>query len=168
MRRGLQYRQRWNGIGTKVNEREKTGRKQDGTFEKGHSGNPTGRPKGSFNATTLAAQQLLKGEAETLAQTVIQLALDGDVAALRICLDRILPRRQPSVELDLGQLKDVDDIRVAHERVNAALANGQISASELAPINALLESRMKLFEVIEFEQRLSALEEAVSRANPER
>ena len=33
-------------------------------FEKGRSGNPAGRPRGSRNRSTLAAQMLLQGEAE--------------------------------------------------------------------------------------------------------
>ena len=43
---------------------ENTGRKQDGRFVKGQSGNPEGRPKGSANKATQAAQVLLEGEAQ--------------------------------------------------------------------------------------------------------
>ena len=54
------------------------------------AGNP-GRPKGSRNTTTLALKSMLDGQAEALTQKAIKLALDGDLTALRICLDRILP-----------------------------------------------------------------------------
>ena len=66
---------------------ENTGRKQIGQFEKGVSGNPTGRPKGSRNAATLAIEALLDGQAEALTQKAIQMAMDGDPVALRLCLD---------------------------------------------------------------------------------
>ena len=146
---------------------EKTGRKQDGTFDQGFSGNPAGRPKGSLNGTTLAAQQLLKGEAEKLTRKAIQLALDGDLAALRICLERVLPKRQPSIQIELGPLEEVDHLRAAFGGVLAAMANGQISATELTSLNALLDAHMKFFELVEFEKRLNALEETIARAHQE-
>jgi hypothetical protein len=40
------------------------------------------------------AEQLLDGEAEGLVRKIIQKAKHGDVAALRICIDRILPPRR--------------------------------------------------------------------------
>jgi hypothetical protein len=59
---------------------------QGGRFQKGRSGNPDGRPKGSRNKTTVIAQALLEGEAEALVRKVVQLALEGDLTCLRICL----------------------------------------------------------------------------------
>jgi hypothetical protein len=49
-------------------------------FQKGQSGNPDGRPKGSRNATTLALETLLDGQATALTQKAIDLALAGDMA----------------------------------------------------------------------------------------
>jgi hypothetical protein len=72
---------------------EKTGEKQADRFPKGQSGNPGGRPKGSRNATTIALETLLDGQATALTQKAIDVALTGDIPALRLCLDRILPPR---------------------------------------------------------------------------
>ena len=72
-----------------------TQREQNPTqFKPGQSGNPAGKPKGTRNATTLALEILLDGQATALTQKGIDLALAGDMAALRLCLDRILPLRK--------------------------------------------------------------------------
>jgi hypothetical protein len=63
-------------------------------FPKGRSGNPQGRPKGSLNQTTRAAQVILDGEAEVLTRKVVDLAQGGNVVALRLCLERLLPQRK--------------------------------------------------------------------------
>jgi Family of unknown function (DUF5681) len=48
---------------------ENTAGKQRGKpFQKGKSGNPYGRPKGSRNATALALESLLDGQATALTQ----------------------------------------------------------------------------------------------------
>ena len=53
-------------------------------FKPGQSGNPAGKPKGTRNATTLALEALLDGQASALTQKAINLALAGDMAALRL------------------------------------------------------------------------------------
>jgi hypothetical protein len=64
-----------------MTEPENTAGMQRGKpFQKGQSGNPDGRPKGSRNATTLALETLLDGQATALTQKAIDLALAGDMA----------------------------------------------------------------------------------------
>jgi hypothetical protein len=64
-------------------------------FAKGHSGNPGGRPRGSINRSTRAAQLLLDGEATALSRKAVELALAGDPTALRLCLDRTFSQWPP-------------------------------------------------------------------------
>ena len=74
----------------------------NGRFRPGQSGNPSGKPKGARNRLTLACEALLEGEGEALTRKAIELALDGDTVALRLCLDRICPpakERPISIEL---------------------------------------------------------------------
>ena len=79
-------------------------------FEKGQSGNPAGRPRGSRSRATMALQDMLERDAESIARAAINLAKHGNIAALRICMDRLLPpRRHEPVTLDLPALDKVAD-----------------------------------------------------------
>src|SRR5215813_3228417 len=79
-------------------------------FEKGQSGNPAGRPKGARNRTTIAVEALLDGQAEAITQKAIELALQGDRVALRLCLERILPaQRERRINFAMPSLESAED-----------------------------------------------------------
>src|ERR671931_22659 len=79
-------------------------------FQKGQSGDPAGRPFGSRNKATVLMEGLLEGEAEAIARKAIEMAKGGDMAAIRMCMDRLAPARRgaaiscelPSVETSGG------------------------------------------------------------------
>jgi uncharacterized protein DUF5681 len=83
----------------------------------GKSGNPAGKLKGTRNKITLAVEALLDGEAETIIRKAIELAKDGDLAALRLCLDRIAPPRK-----DRPVLFELPPVSSAADAANAAAA----------------------------------------------
>lgn len=60
------------------------------TFKAGQSGNPKGRPKGSKDKRT-ELRELLEPHAPELIQKAVDMALGGDVSALKMCLDRLIP-----------------------------------------------------------------------------
>ncbi len=62
-------------------------------FKKGQSGNPNGRPLGCLNKRTQLAA-LLEPHAEALISKAVELALGGDTNALRLCIERLLPKAQ--------------------------------------------------------------------------
>jgi hypothetical protein len=102
---------------------ENTGRKQDTRFKPGKSGNPAGKPKGSRNATTVAMQAMLDGESGAITRKAIELAKGGDMAALRLCLDRILPpRKDRPVTFVLPAINSTNDAAAA---MSAILAKSQ-------------------------------------------
>jgi hypothetical protein len=106
---------------------EKTAVQQRGRpFPKGKSGNPRGRPHGSRNKATIAALNLLDGEAVALTRKAVELALDGEIAALRLCIERLIPIRRESVDINMTQTEVRIDLR-------------QIAASELSALESFLE-----------------------------
>ncbi len=130
-----------------------------GSFRKGQSGNPAGRPPGSRNRATEMAELLLDGEAEALTRKALELALAGDAAALRLCLDRIIPpRRQRPVRLAVPPVAGAADLGATMAAITNAAASGAIATGEAAELARVVEIFVRAVETSDFERRLSALE----------
>ncbi|MGA2403172.1 MAG: DUF5681 domain-containing protein [Syntrophobacteraceae bacterium] len=128
-------------------------------FKKGQSGNPNGKNKGTRNRTTIIARNLLEGEAEALGRKVVQLALEGDLACLRICLERLVPpKKDVPMEIDLPEIGAIADIPKLFAVLTAKLREG-ITPTEARTVIGLAEGVRKALEVAELERRISALEE---------
>jgi hypothetical protein len=54
-------------------------------WKPGQSGNPRGMVRGSRHKASLIAESLLDGECERLTRRAIELALNGDLQALKMC-----------------------------------------------------------------------------------
>lgn len=133
----------------------KFGRNTDGTFSAGNSG----KPKGTRHKATQAALALLDGEAEALTRQAVNMALDGDGVALRLCLERIAPpRRDAPVQFDLPLMATARDASKAAGAVLEAVATGELTPTEGAHIMGLVETYRRTLETTELEARVIALE----------
>jgi hypothetical protein len=100
-------------------------------FQEGQSGNPKGRPKGAVNKTTIPAEQLLDGEAQEITRKVIELAKQGNLAALELCLERVLPPRQDrTVVLKLPEVNVASDVPRALNAILTGVGKGAITPRE--------------------------------------
>ena len=140
---------------------QEMGRTPKGRFAKGHVQNPKGRIPGSRNKATLAAQALLDGEVENLTRKAVELALGGDVTALRLCLERILPARKEAAlaPIDLPRVEGAADLPQLTTAILDAVAAGRITPGEGQALAALANAHAKTLEIAELEQRITALEE---------
>ena len=139
---------------------DNTGEQQGGRFEKGRSGNPRGRPLGSRNSATLAAEALLEGEAEKLTRKCIELAMDGDTVALRLCLERIYPaRRDRPVTFPLPPITSARDAADIAAAVAEAVAAGHITPSEAAEFGKVIEIYIRAYQVAELSDRVACVEQ---------
>jgi hypothetical protein len=110
-------------------------------FRKGQSGNPAGKPKGTRNRSTLAAELLLEGEAEALTRKAVELALAGDTTALRLCLERLMPpRKDRPISLPLPEINGSSGAAHALGTVLAAVGAGHITPAEAIAMTGLIES----------------------------
>ena len=134
---------------------------KDTKFKKGQSGNPNGKPKGARNKATLAAEALLDGEAEVITRKAIEKAKEGDMAAIRLCLERILPTiKSRPIEIDLPPVETAEDITAAQGAVIAAMARGEITPDDASTVAGVLEAKRRAIETVELEKRLDILEKA--------
>jgi Family of unknown function (DUF5681) len=148
---------------TRSNKSAPTGNQQGSTkFKPGQSGNPKGRAKGSRNQMTLAMEALLDGESEALTRKAIELALGGDITALRLCLDRFLPpRKDRPINFEMPSIARIEDAPVAMGAIASAVANGDITATEAADVARLVETYVRAVEASDLEKRLRAIEETL-------
>lgn len=131
------------------------GRNADGTFA---PGNP-GKPKGSRHRATQAIEAMLEGQQEALTQAAIDKALEGDVTALRLCLDRIAPARKDApVSFDLPAIETAEDAAKAARAILRAVAEGDVTPLEAATVMAVVEQFRRTLETTEIERRITALE----------
>jgi hypothetical protein len=101
---------------------------------------------------------MLEGEAEGLIRKLIELALAGDVAALRICMDRVVPAHRRPVNFKVQIPNNGEGLMHAFDQILKAVANGEVTPDEAATIAGIIESRCRVFEHVELIGRIEALE----------
>ena len=139
---------------------ETTRRQQGGKFAPGVSGNPDGRPAGARHKVTRAIEALLDSEHEALTRKAIEKAMEGDMVALRLCLDRLAPpRKDAPVSIELPPVRSASDAVEASAAVLAAVAAGEITPDEAGRVMALLSAHRSIVETGELAARIAALEE---------
>jgi hypothetical protein len=133
------------------------GRLRGRPFEKGRSGNPGGRRRGSHNRATLAAAALLAGESEALTRKAVEMALAGDPIAMRLCMERVLPPcRERTVKFSLPSIDgtltgktcgpSAHDVSLAMNAVTSALAQGEITPGEAERIAGVVDTFVRAIE----------------------
>ena len=137
----------------------KTTKKQRQGFQPGQSGNPHGRPRGSRNKATLAIEALMEGEAEAITRKAVEKAKEGDMAAIRLCMERLCPPRKDSpVSFQLPEISEASDVMGAMAAILESVANGDITPEEGKSIAGLIEGYRRAVETVDLEARLTALE----------
>ena len=133
-------------------------------FEPGQSGNPAGKAKGTRNKVTMAIEALLDGEAEALTRKAIELAKAGDMAALRLCMDRLAPpRKDRLVMFELPTITCAADAVKASAALVTAVAIGDLTPAEAGELGKLIEAYVRALEATDFAARLENLERANNR-----
>src|SRR5437879_5790933 len=127
------------------------------TFANGEIGDPAGLPFGTRKQTPLMLEKMLEARVSRLIEKAIERAFSGDRTALRLCMDRLMPRgRDRPLEFPLPRIGcGKDALQAAADIVQA------VGSAELTPGEG-----MSLIRVVTKTARiLKAAEDATTAAN---
>ena len=135
-----------------------------GRFRKGESGNPKGKPKGLADRR-IRYRDLFVPHAEELVKKAIDLALSGDVQAIRLCIDRLVSAIKPTDEPLVLKHKGVTLTQKGAE-VLKAVADGKISPWQGQTLMNSIQVQTRVVEAEELSRRVDALETALQLSLP--
>ena len=134
-------------------------------FAKGQSGNPAGRPVGSRNKFTREMHDAFEHGGPLLVQRLFELAGDGNTAAMRQCLDRLMGKLRPSAVV-LPAPESPTYVFDALKEIHRALGAGEIASDEAIRLVDLVGRTARVLAakavaVIDFADRLERCEQAI-------
>jgi hypothetical protein len=108
---------------------------------------------------------LLVPHAPALVAKAVELALDGNEGALRICIDRLMPSLKAE-SLPVA-LEGVDgSLAEQGLAILRSMASGQIAADCGARMMQALQMQASIESTVQFEERLAALEKVILSPSP--
>lgn len=133
------------------------------TFKPGVSGNPSGKPKGAKDKRT-ALRQLLVPHQEKLVKTLIDFAEAGDMTAMRIVMDRMMPPlREDPIRVTIPKIESADDCTLAQANVLNAVAAGQMLPSEGQVLSGLINAQRLAYETSHLSAQVANIQSVLDK-----
>lgn len=124
-------------------------------WKPGQSGNPKGREPGSGKVAAL--RKAIEAKVPAIVKRLTEAALDGDVGAARLLLERVVPPLRAAelpVEVELAG-ESLADKGIA---VVEAAAGGRLNPSQAAQLLSAMGAVARMVEIDELLRRIEALE----------
>ena len=116
-----------------------------------------GRKPGSGQAAHYRV--MLEPYADELIEQVVARAKDGDMAALKLCLDRLCaPLRATDRLVIMEGMADAKELSDKGDLILDSVANGDITPTEASSLMNAISSQARIIEIDELERRVSELE----------
>lgn len=135
-------------------------------FKPGESGNYRGRPVGALSKK-IRLGKLLEPHAKEIIEKVVDLAKNGEPTALRLCMERLIPKvKNEPINIDLP---DVDfysnhDLLKIGEQIIHAVSLGEMTPQQGYDIMTILSVQRKAIEICRLEDRIREKNSQVSNA----
>lgn len=128
-------------------------------FQKGQSGNPKGRPRGSRNKNTVLLESILSESGECLVNKLTDMALAGNTACLKMALSRLYPAPSvPKIRLDdMPELNGLDDIPDYLKALFGKLNSGAIDVMQFDAMTRSLHRLTDSLERVDIDKRVNEL-----------
>lgn len=128
------------------------------TFSPGKSGNERGRPLGSSDKRT-RLRQLLEPHAEELITILVNQAKNGDPTALKLCIDRLIPRvKNDTIDITFPNDISGHSILQVGEQILRGLENRSLTPDEGKTLFEIIKSYCSTALLSDLSQRLDLLE----------
>ena len=126
-----------------------------------------GRPPGRLNRATIFQEALEKG-AVAIIQKVKSQALKGDPTAMRLCIERLVPRARPrNSRFPAPVAKTAEDLMQSISDLLKVVSEGVLSPQEGESVARIIESQRRMIEIEGYDARLRVLEEPRSISEEE-
>lgn len=123
-----------------------------------------GRPCGSRNRVTLAAENIFENEAGTIARQAVDMALQGHPQMIKLILERCVPIKKSS-PVKLEGMPTVDTVETAGkaaEFILQSIASGKVSPLDGEILSRVLDKRLHALQITEIERELKELKERLT------
>lgn len=128
-------------------------------FVKGQSGNPVGRKPGTKNKRTLVGEAL-EARSEDVAKAVIAAALDGDMTAAKLVLERVKPPLRDEGPRVKFMFDPSMSLTAQAQHVLQACAAGEMDVDTCKVLLGCITALGGLMQTDELAARIAALEAA--------
>ncbi len=129
-------------------------------FQPGQSGNPAGRGKGVKNKHSELIMQLEPHAVEIIAK-LVELAKNGDLTAIKICIERLLPKlNEPLVSIELPELPldSVKNLSALSSIILQAVTDNELTPTQGQAMTAMIVANCKIIETYQLESRVAEIE----------
>lgn len=137
-----------------------TDKKKPGRWKPGESGNPKGKPPGTGEVAKLRAA--IGERVPELLAAMMTRALDGDVGAARLLLERAVAPLKAAEQTQALSLPD-GTLTEQGRAVLAAVAAGELAPGQGAQLLAAIGTLGKVAELDELAARITALEKTYAK-----
>jgi hypothetical protein len=148
------------GHNNKKGNQDSSSKNDHSRFEPGNSYGK-GRPCGSKNKVTVAAENLFEEESGAIARRAVEMALSGHPQMIKMVMERVVPIKKSSpVKLEgMPTVDTVESAGEAAEFILQSIASGKVSPLDGEILSRVLDKRLHALQITEIERELKTLQE---------